>query len=360
AQEELRASRDQLEVILRGVADGVIAQDPTGRLVYANEAAAKLVGFPTAREFTEAYVREVMAAFEVFDEEGRPFPLENLPGRRALSGEKGAEEVLRFRVLATGEERWSVVRAEPVFGERREVGVAVNLFRDITERRKAEQALREIREAERNRMARDLHDVVLQDLSYAAKAMGLMMLGARGTEQERRLQSAIDAVQRATQGMREAVNDLRIEEELGRLFPELVGSLVEEARAMDTGCEFRLEVREGVPRGSLGETGVELSHVIREALTNARQHSGADRVVVSLRTEGDDLVAEVSDDGRGFGPEAEPGGGSRSMRERAAALGGELAVESAPGGGTLVRALVPMPAALRGAQRSQAGPDGPR
>jgi PAS domain S-box-containing protein len=139
AQEELRASRDQLEVVLRGVADGVTAQDATGRLIYANEAAARLVGYPSARELIEAPVGEVMAGFEVFDEEGRPFPLEDLPGRRALSGEEGAEEVLRFRVLSTGEERWSVVRAEPVFDERGEVRVAVNIFRDVTESRRAEE-----------------------------------------------------------------------------------------------------------------------------------------------------------------------------------------------------------------------------
>jgi PAS domain S-box-containing protein len=359
AQGELRASRDQLEVVLRGVADGVTAQDASGNLIYANEAAARLVGYPSAREFMEAPVREVMAAFEVFDEEGRTFSLASLPGRRALSGEEGAEEVLRFRGLATGEERWSVVKAEPVFDERGKVRVAVSIFRDVTESRRAEEAMREVREAERARMARDLHDGVLQDLSYTAASMGVMMLDAKGTEQEGRLQGTIDAVRRAAQGMREAVNDLRIEEEMGRFFPELVGSLVEEARAMDPGCEYSLEVREGVPRGALGEAGVELSRVIREALTNARRHSGARSVEVALLTEGDELVAEVSDDGRGFGPRAEPGTGSRSMRERARRLGGELAVESAPGAGTLVRAMVPMPAALRGAQRDQAGPDGP-
>jgi PAS domain S-box-containing protein len=359
AQEELRASSDQLEVILRGVADGVTAQDASGDLVYANEVAARVAGYPCARAMVETPTAVRMEAFEVTDESGQTFPPDRLPGQRALQGEEGAEEVLRFRVLGTGEERWSIVRAEPVFDERGEVRVAVNIFRDVTESRRAEEALREVREAERKRIARDLHDGVLQDLSYTAASMGVMMLDARGTEQEGRLQGTIDAVRRAAQGMREAVNDLRIEEELGRPFPELVGSLVDEARAMDPGCEFRLEVREGVPQGPLGEAGVELSRVIREALTNARRHSGARSVDVALLTKDDELVAEVSDDGRGSGPGAEPGMGSRSMRERVRRLGGELAGESAPGAGTLVRALVPLGAALRGAQRGQAGPDGP-
>ena len=112
---------------------------------------------------------------------------------------------------------------------------------------------------------------------------------------------------------------------------------------MAPGCDIRREVEEGFPSGPMGEAGVELSRVLREALTNARRHSGAGRVTVSLRTEGEDLIAEVADDGRGFGPEAEPGGGSKSMRERAAALGGELRIESEPGRGTTVRLRAPLP-----------------
>ena len=343
AQEELRASRDQLEFILLGVADGITAQDPTGRLVYANEVAARLVGYPSAREFMEAPVREVMANFEVTDEEGRPLSVEDLPGRRALAGEEGAEKVLRFRVAGTDEERWALVRAAPVFDERGQVSLAVNIFRDITESRRAEESLRRVREAERNRMARDLHDGVLQDLSYTAAAMGVIMLEAKGMELEGQLQGAIDAVRRAAQGLRDAVHDLRIEEELDRPFPDLVESLVRRNRSMARGYEINLEVETGFPRYPLGETGTQLWRILQEALTNARRHAQARRVSVVLKTEGEDLVAEVSDDGRGFGPETVPGVGHGSMRERAAAVGGGLQIESEPGRGTTVRLRVPLP-----------------
>ena len=102
AQEELRGSRDQLEAILRGVADGITAQDSTGRIIYANEAAARLIGFPLARDLAEVSIQNVMERFELLDEAGNPFPLEGLPGRRALAGEEGVEDILRFRVIATG------------------------------------------------------------------------------------------------------------------------------------------------------------------------------------------------------------------------------------------------------------------
>ena len=347
AEAEVRASRDQLEAVLGGVADGVTAQDAAGRLIYANETAARLVGYPSARDFIDAPVRDVMGRFEVFDQEGRLFPLDRLPGRRALQGEEGAEEVLRFRVLATGEDRWAFVRAAPVFDERGEARVAVNIFRDITERRRAEEAMREVREAERNRMARDLHDGVLQDLSYTAASIGIMMLEAEGTKLEGQFQGVIDAIRRAAQGLREAVYDLRIEEQLDRPFPELVESLVRRNRSMARGYEISLEVEEGFPTYPFGDTGAQLWRVLQEALTNARRHSRADKVSVVLKTEGGDLIAEVSDDGRGFGPESAPGVGRSSMRERAVVMGGELQIESEPGRGTRVRLWVPLPKEIR-------------
>ena len=222
--------------------------------------------------------------------------------------------------------------------------VICSVVRDITERKRSEEAMREVREGERGRMARDLHDGVLQDLSYTAAVMGIMMLEVEGTKLEEQLQGAVDAIRRAAEGLRYAVYDLRLaEEEADRPFPELVESLVGRSRAMDPQRDVRLKVEEGFPSKPLGKAGVELLRVIREALTNARRHSRAGRVSVFLGTEGDDLVAEVSDDGRGFGPGTEPGLGTRSMRERAATLGGELRIESEPGRGTTVRLRVPLP-----------------
>jgi signal transduction histidine kinase len=106
-------------------------------------------------------------------------------------------------------------------------------------------------------------------------------------------------------------------------------------------CNIGLVVEEGFPNGLLGEAGVELLHVIREAFTNARHHSGAKNIVVTLRVEGSDLVAEISDDGQGFELEGTPGVGLSSMQERAAIVDGKLEIESEVGRGTSVRLRVP-------------------
>ena len=95
AREEARA---QLEAILRGVADAVTAQAPDGRLLFANDAAATSLGFDSPAELMSAPIATILDRFDILQEDGRPFPLEALPGRRALSGEEGAESLVRFRV----------------------------------------------------------------------------------------------------------------------------------------------------------------------------------------------------------------------------------------------------------------------
>jgi len=133
-------SRADLEAILRQVADGITVQDMNGTLVYANDAAARLVGFGSAAELLGTPVHEVLARFEMFDEQGYPFPVERLPGRLALRGVE-TEQVIRYRDTRTGTERWSIVRATPVFDEHGAIRFAVNAFHDVTERLLAERDL---------------------------------------------------------------------------------------------------------------------------------------------------------------------------------------------------------------------------
>ena len=342
AQEELRASRDQLEAILRGTAEGIIAQDPTGKIIYANEAAARLTGFSSVHEMMTSSPAEVLARYEILDEEGQPFPVDRLPGRRALTGEEGVEEIIRFRILSTGEERWTTVKAMPIFGEQGTILMAVNILRDITENRRVRESLRRVTETERRRIARDLHDGVLQDLSYTAAAIGMVLLQTEDAKLKEQLQTVIDTVRRGAQGLREVVNDLRLEDEEGRPFTETMEALIRRNRTMARQAKISLHIDEGVPNAQLGETGMQVSRVIQEALTNARRHSGAKEISVSLRKDGGDLIAEVSDDGRGFGPDTRPGVGMDSMRERAVLIDGELEIESEPNRGTSVRLRVPL------------------
>jgi PAS domain S-box-containing protein len=289
------------------------------------------------------------AEAEMIDEEHwyktlHPEDRERVLAEDARTDESGESFDIEYRIIAgDGRVVWVRDQATLVRDEGGKDLYWLGVQYDITEQKRTEEALREVREAERRRMARDLHDSVLQDLSYTTAAMGIIQLNAEGTGLEVELQKAIDAIRRATQGLRAAVNDLRIEEERDRPFPDLVESLVERNRGMARDYEISLEVEEGFPATSFGDAGTEILRVLQEALTNARRHSGARNVQVTLSEDSDELVAEVADDGRGFGPGTDSGMGLRSMRERAAALGGMLEIESEVGEGTRVRLRVSIP-----------------
>lgn len=138
-EEELKKSRDQLEIIFKSVADGITVQDPSGKIIYANDAAAYAIGFHSPEALMRSPVTSIMKNFTVKDEKGNPFPSDRLPGRRALKGELRPEELICYTSLLTGEENWSITKARPVFDERGNVLYAINVFHDITERKKLEE-----------------------------------------------------------------------------------------------------------------------------------------------------------------------------------------------------------------------------
>jgi PAS domain S-box-containing protein len=138
-EREVRRSRDQLDLILSSIAEGVTAQNPSGALVFANDAAAHLCGFESGQALLAAPAGHVLGAFDIHREDGTPFPLDQLPGRLALRGETSSA-VMRFRAKGDGEERWSLVSAAPVFDGAGNVDLSVTVFRDVTERRRTERA----------------------------------------------------------------------------------------------------------------------------------------------------------------------------------------------------------------------------
>jgi PAS domain S-box-containing protein len=166
------ADRAQLELILRGVAEAITVQAPDGRLIYANDAAAQMVGFPSSVALLAASPGERIAAFEVLDEQGEALPLGRLPGRRALAGEASEEEIIRYRVRESGEERWSVVRAVPIADGDGRVLFAINTFHDITGRVQAERRLAFLAEASERLSAASLDwEDTLRELARLAIPM---------------------------------------------------------------------------------------------------------------------------------------------------------------------------------------------
>jgi PAS domain S-box-containing protein len=333
AAAELRASEQRFRATFEQAAVGIAHVAPDGSWIRVNDRLCEIVGYPR-EELLEKTFQEITHPDDL--------DADLVQAGQLLVGDIETYSMEKRYYRKDGSIVWINLTGSLVRDARGEPSYFISVLEDISERKRAEKAAREIREAERARMARDLHDGVMQDLSYTAASMGLMMLSVEGTELVSRLQGSIDAVRSAAEGLRDAVNDLRLEGDENKSLPELLGSLVDEARTMNPGCEVHFEVQDGFRLEFTGEDRVELLRVVREALTNVRRHSDAEKASVSLRTEGDDLIAEVSDDGGGYEQTTKAGGGSRSMRERAAALGGVLEIESVRGGGTTVRLRVPL------------------
>lgn len=130
---EVRGVEQRLEAILVNVAEAITLTDAHGQMLFANQAAADLLGVSTPAELTSAAPGSIMPRFLVTDEQGRELDLEHMPGRRLFAGERPDPLLVRNIVRATGEERWLLVRSSPVHDlDTGLILYAVNVFENIT------------------------------------------------------------------------------------------------------------------------------------------------------------------------------------------------------------------------------------
>jgi len=176
-------------------------------------------------------------------------------------------------------------------------GVA-NVLATAIERKRAEQEIEEVREAERSRIARDLHDEALQELSGAL--VDAQRVQPKDPASVRLLERLLASLDRMGPQLRGAVYELGLEGERERPFSELLEDLMDLHRSMAPELAISFDLGDGVVDEPLGRMGRELLRIIGEALTNARRHSGARNIRVTVRSSGGKLLAEVSDDGRGY------------------------------------------------------------
>jgi PAS domain S-box-containing protein len=134
---------------LGSLAEAVTMQDRTGKVVYANDAAARSLGYASPEELLATPSEQIAETYDSYHEDGSPLRFEDLPGRRVLAGEEPAPLVLRTVSRVTGEERWRVTKATAVRDAAGRVQLAVNVIEDVTEVKRAEQAQRLLAQAGR-------------------------------------------------------------------------------------------------------------------------------------------------------------------------------------------------------------------
>lgn len=223
-----------------------------------------------------------------------------------------------------------------------QAGPAIEAARLTADLQRSRLRLVTAREEERRRLRRDLHDGLAPMLAGTL----LKVEAARGTlagrpdDAARIIAELASGTRRAIDEVRRVTHDLRPPalDELG-----LIGALREQAAAFAVaaaGPTIEIHVPPSMP-ALPAAVEVAAYRIGLEALTNVMRHSGAARASITFAVDGEFLVIEMVDDGRGVGA-APAGVGLRSMRERAEELGGTLEIAPASGAGTLVRASLPL------------------
>jgi signal transduction histidine kinase len=222
----------------------------------------------------------------------------------------------------------------------------VAIVRDVSERLRAAQTLRTAQDLltlaqERERIARDLHDTVLQRLfGLGMELQATAMRAEQGVGE--RLERAVDEIDRIIREIRTAVFTLGSAGREGSLGQELGTVVAQSARVL--GWTPRLRMDGPVESSITPEIRVELMASLREALGNVARHAHGTEAEVEI-TADDRIVMRVLDNGRGVPADVDvtAGNGLRNMAERARSLGGDCAVGPRPERGTELRWWVPIP-----------------
>ncbi len=255
-----------------------------------------------------------------------------------------------------GEVRYLRSRGEVVRDDQGRSLKVLGACLDITEQKNSEAALRaaadnlqaltrrlvEAEEAERRRIARELHDRVGQNLSALNINLDLALGAAGASPVRRRIEDCVSLVDATLQSIESVMAELRppLLDEYG--LGAALGWYAEEF-SRRTGIAVALRDAKDAAADLRPEAAVALFRIAQEALNNVAKHAGARQVRIELAGEAEEIVLRVADDGAGFDPAAAARGkrwGMKTMRERAEAAGGRLEVASVPGEGATVRASV--------------------
>lgn len=360
AETALRESERKYRELVENANSIILRWTPEGRVTFLNEFGQKFFGY-SADEIVGRHVIGTITP-EV-ESTGRPL----LPLMEQICGNpKAFEQNINENMRKSGERVWIAWTNKAVFDEHGRVREVLSIGQDVTERLRAEEALRaltarlqSVREEEGRRIARELHDELGQVLT--GLKMDLHMLERQIQESGMpHLQSARDKVVDASHLVDMAIRTVQ------RICAELRPALLDRLGLADalrfdvqqfqqrTGVKCHLQIQENWPTLPT-DMATAVYRICQESMTNVARHARATEVTVSLRTEpnagtaGADaalLIVEIQDNGIGIPPEklSDPHSlGLTSMMERARVMGGTLSISQRAEGGTVVRLQVPFP-----------------
>ena len=345
AADVVKASEARLRLLLDAAVDGVVELDARGTIVRANGAFCSMVHLP---------IEEVL---------GRPWDgmVQRSGGGDSLASlpETGEAMVVAESGTLYLEARSSKVPTSPP-------GTLL-MIRDVTASKTAEQTIRTLFqflqdrdedrtrllersgaaiEAERNRIARDLHDGPIQGVAGASLSLEAVKLMMESGDTARALETVkhiCDELGEEAVALRRIMSDLRppLLEQRG-LIPAVRELCEKWQRETEVTVEVLADAHGAVPN----DVETLAYRVVQEALSNVKKHAAASHVSVRIEAAAGSLRVEIKDNGAGFDPEdarqflRSGKVGLASMRERAELAGGTLTVKSGPGAGTTVTAIL--------------------
>jgi signal transduction histidine kinase len=332
-----------MEMILPQIGTGIVVCDAAGMLLLANAGAKKL-----AQQDPEGKPIDLVEDIwgELTDCDGLRIAVKEWPLTKALCGQSISSKECRLS-QRNGSAFDILFSASPISDFARRIVGAVATLTDITDQKhqetlQHEQAL----ERERSRLATHIHDSLSQSLT----AITLQLQAAeRDLHQNSNttgiyLQRAITVARDTLADLRRCIWTLSHESLEGEDLGEALSFLAER---LFTGTPVQLELSLQRETGTLPrEMRHEILWISKEALANVLKHAQATKVQIELLCGNQEVQLRVHDNGHGFGPARSLGNGNGSfglisMRKRAERLGGTVAVESQPGRGTRVVALIP-------------------
>jgi two-component system, chemotaxis family, CheB/CheR fusion protein len=391
-EEQLRGSEARLRMMIESVTEyAIITMDAKGRIDHWNTGATRMFGYAEEEILGQS-------ASLMFTPEDRAAGVDRQELRQARDEGRASDE--RWHLRKDGSRFYSSGVTAPILDAHGDLRGYVKVARDLTDRKRSEDALREahaaleqrvqertvelstanqlleqelrerthsqarirdllgrvisIQEEERKRISRDLHDQVGQQiiaLRLQLEALDEESIPEAATQLN--VRSRIEAAMKAIATLDRDIDYFTWElrpaalDEFG-LVAALRRFVVEWSKTFSISAAFHTGGLDGLRLTPIVETN--LYRIVQEALNNIHKHSGATVVSVILERRGDEVVLVIDDDGCGFNRTADSGSDPRGigllgMQERASLAGGTLEVKSEPGEGTTVSVRVRSPAA---------------
>ena len=347
AEDTLRESAERYQRLVELVPDAIwIERD--NRIAFLNRACVQLLG-------SDSVVR--VLGKSPLDFIHPDFHAIAAARRERLAAAQETTPLMEKRIVRLDGEVRDVEIAEAGFHEEGSVAFLA-VLRDVTDRKATERdmqesreqlrhlsaSLQEVREEEKSRIARELHDELGQALT--GLKMDLARLVSQLAPEQHGAREQADTMKALIENTVASVR--RIATELRPLMLDDLGLVATVEWLVNdftkrSGIAVDLDMPEQVLEVD-ARVSTALFRVLQEALTNVARHAGASRVHIELVSSGDEVQLVVSDNGKGIGVashDAPKTFGLLGMRERAAMLGGELTVDSDPGAGTRVMMIVP-------------------